>query len=131
MSQATTNPTAGSENGKPATVKERADLALNNDFLRKAVRFTTERLRDGKQKAANDHGHWEEWRERGRQIRLHTIAHLDYYLNLFADKARVNGTHIHFAATGEEAVKIALEIAKRNRQLLWSNPNQWLQRSCI
>lgn len=58
MSQATTNPTAGSENGKPATVKERADLALNNDFLRKAVRFTTERLRDGKQKAANDHGHW-------------------------------------------------------------------------
>lgn len=115
MSQATTNPKAGSENRKPATVKERADLALNNDFLRKAVRFTTERLRDGKQKAANDHGHWEEWRERGRQIRLHTIAHLDYYLNLFADKARVNGTHIHFAATGEEAVKIALEIAQRKQ----------------
>ena len=35
-----------------ATVKERADLALNNDFLRKAVRFTTERLRGGKKKAA-------------------------------------------------------------------------------
>lgn len=115
MSQTTTNLTAKSENGKPATVKERADLALNNDFLRKAVRFTTERLRDGKQKAANDHGHWEEWRERGRQIRLHTIAHLDYYLNLFADKARANGTHIHFAATGEEAVKIALEIAQRKQ----------------
>lgn len=83
--------------------------------MRKAVRFTTERLRDGKQKAANDHGHWEEWRERGRQIRLHTIAHLDYYLNLFADNARANGTHIHFAATGEEAVKIALEIAQRKQ----------------
>lgn len=32
MSQTTTNLTAKSENGKPATVKERADLALNNDF---------------------------------------------------------------------------------------------------
>ncbi|GJM78941.1 hypothetical protein HMSSN139_14370 [Paenibacillus sp. HMSSN-139] len=69
-----------------SSVKERADLALNNDFLRKAVRFTTERLRDGKRKAADDHGNWEEWRERGRQIRLHTIAHLDYYLNRFAEQ---------------------------------------------
>lgn len=101
--------------GKPSTVKKRADLALNNEFLRKAVRFTTERLREGKQKAADDHGNWEEWRERGRQIRLHTIAHLDYYLNLFADNARAKGTHIHFAATGDEAVKIALEIAERKQ----------------
>ncbi|MFD5017968.1 LutB/LldF family L-lactate oxidation iron-sulfur protein [Paenibacillus sp. NPDC058367] len=115
MSQNAAQAKSESINVKPATVKERADLALNNDFLRKAVRFTTERLRDGKQKAANDHGHWEEWRERGRQIRLHTIAHLDYYLNLFADNARANGTHIHFAATGEEAVKITLEIAQRKQ----------------
>lgn len=101
--------------GKASTVKKRVDLALNNEFLRKAVKFTTERLRDGKQKAADDHGHWEEWRERGRQIRLHTIAHLDYYLNLFADNARANGTHIHFAVTGDEAVKISLEIAQRKK----------------
>ncbi|SME90810.1 LutB/LldF family L-lactate oxidation iron-sulfur protein [Paenibacillus barengoltzii] len=93
------------------TVKERAELALNNEFLRKAVRFTTERLRDGKRKASEDHGNWEEWRERGRQIRLHTIAHLDYYLNRFAEQARANGAHVHFAETGAEAVKIALEIA--------------------
>ena len=88
-------------------------MALNNEFLRKAVRFTTERLRDGKQKASEEHGNWEEWRERGRQIRLHTIAHLDYYLNLFADNARANGVHVHFAATAEEAVQIALDIAER------------------
>lgn len=98
-----------------STVKERAGLALNNDFLRKAVRFTTERLRDGKKKAAEDHGHWEQWRERGRQIRLHTIAHLDYYLHRFAEQARANGAHLHFAANGEEAVSIALEIAGRKQ----------------
>jgi L-lactate dehydrogenase complex protein LldF len=97
-----------------STVKERADLALNDDFLRKAVRFTTERLRDGKKAAAESHGNWEEWRERGRQIRLHTIAHLDYYLNLFVDNARANGVHVHFADTAADAVKLSLDIAARN-----------------
>ncbi|WP_166245126.1 LutB/LldF family L-lactate oxidation iron-sulfur protein [Paenibacillus turpanensis] len=98
---------------RAATVKERAELALNNEFLRKAVRFTTERLRSGKKKAAEEHGNWEDWRERGRQIRLHTIAHLDYYLNLFADNARANGVHVHFAETAAEAVKLTLAIAER------------------
>ncbi len=95
-----------------ATVKARADLALNDEFLRKAVRFTTERLRNGKKKATDEHGNWEEWRERGKQIRLHTIAHLDYYLNLFVNNARANGVHVHFANTAEEAVKLTLDIAE-------------------
>ncbi|NMO97815.1 LutB/LldF family L-lactate oxidation iron-sulfur protein [Paenibacillus lemnae] len=95
------------------SVKNRARLALNNDFLRSAVRFTTERLRSGKIQASADHGSWDEWRERGRQIRLHTIANLDYYLTQFADNARANGVHVHFADTAEEAVQLSLNIAKQ------------------
>ncbi|OUS77628.1 iron-sulfur cluster-binding protein [Paenibacillus sp. MY03] len=95
-----------------ATVKARAELALNDEFLRKAVRFTTERLRNGKKKASEEHGNWEEWRERGRQIRLHTIAHLDYYLNTFVENARANGVHVHFADTAQEAVELTLDIAE-------------------
>lgn len=95
------------------SVNQRSRLALNNDFLRSAVRFTTERLRSGKLQASADHGNWDIWRERGRQIRLHTIANLDYYLNLFADHARANGVHVHFADTAEEAVNISLQIAQR------------------
>lgn len=102
-----------SANSVPDTVKERAGLALNDEFLRKAVRFTTERLRSGKKNASEEHGNWDEWRERGRQIRLHTIAHLDYYLHLFANNARANGVHVHFAETSAEAVKITLAIAER------------------
>jgi len=96
-----------------ATVKERAELALNNEFLRKAVKFTTERLKNGKLKAMEEHGNWEEWRERGRQIRLHTIAHLDYYLNQFVENARANGVHVHFADDAKDAVAISLAIAER------------------
>ncbi|UNK16499.1 LutB/LldF family L-lactate oxidation iron-sulfur protein [Paenibacillus sp. N3/727] len=98
---------------KKMSVNQRSRLALNNDFLRSAVRFTTERLRNGKLQASADHGDWDTWRERGRQIRLHTIANLDYYLNLFADNARANGVHVHFADTAEEAVGISLQIAQR------------------
>ncbi len=97
---------------KEKTVKARAELALNDEFLRKAVKFTTERLRNGKKKASEEHGNWEEWRERGRQIRLHTIAHLDYYLNVFVENARANGVHVHFADNAEEAVKLTLDIAE-------------------
>lgn len=96
------------------TVKERAGLALNDEFLRKAVKFTTERLRSGKRQAMEEHGNWEDWRERGRQIRMHTISHLDYYLGLFADRARENGVHVHFADNADEAVRLALDIAGRN-----------------
>lgn len=72
-------------------------------------------MRNGKQAASEQHGNWEEWRERGRQIRLHTIAHLDYYLNLFVDNARANGVHIHFADTAADAVRITLDIAAHNQ----------------
>lgn len=98
-------------NLKHRTVKKRAGEALNDEFLRKAVKFTTERLRNGKKKASDEHGNWEEWRERGKQIRLHTIAHLDYYLNLFIENARANGVHVHFAEDATEAVKLSLQIA--------------------
>ncbi|RAL21409.1 LutB/LldF family L-lactate oxidation iron-sulfur protein [Thermoflavimicrobium daqui] len=93
-------------------LKERVRVALNNDFLRNAVKFTTEKLRKGKQAATDELGNWEEWRERGKQIRLQTIAHLDYYLSLFVDNLRAAGGKVHFASTAEEAVQISLKIMK-------------------
>ncbi|MEB3101505.1 LutB/LldF family L-lactate oxidation iron-sulfur protein [Ferviditalea candida] len=95
------------------TVKDRAKAALNNEFLRNAVKYTTEKLKSGKKAASEEHGNWEVWRERGRQIRLHTIAHLDYYLTQFAENARARGAHVHFAANAGEAAEITLDIAAR------------------
>lgn len=97
------------------SVKGRAELALNNEFLRRAVKFTTERLKSGKLAAAEEHGNWEEWRERGRQIRLHTIAHLDYYLEQFVNNARAHGVHVHFASDAKEAVQLTMRIAKEKQ----------------
>ncbi len=97
------------------TLNERAQLALNDRFLRNAVKFTTERLRKNKAAATDELGNWEEWRERGRQIRLHTIAHLDYYLSLFVKNVRALGAHVHFASNAQEAVAITMKIAQEKK----------------
>ena len=101
--------------GADRTVKQRSKQALQDEFLQRAVKFTTQRLKNGKQKAAEEHGNWEQWRERGRQIRLHTIAHLDYYLNLFADNARKHGADVYFAKDAADAASITREIVREKQ----------------
>ncbi|MFT9850517.1 LutB/LldF family L-lactate oxidation iron-sulfur protein [Aneurinibacillus sp. REN35] len=93
-------------------ITERAKVSLNDEFLRNAVKYTTEKLRSSKKLASDELGNWEEWRDRARSIRLHTIAHLDYYLSEFVKNARAVGVHVHFASTAQEAVDITMQIAE-------------------
>ncbi len=92
------------------SVIERSHAALQDDFLRAAVRFTTDRLKDRKHGATEELGRWEEWRERGREIRAHTVSHLDYYLRRFVDNARAAGAEIHFASDAQEASAAVLGV---------------------
>jgi L-lactate dehydrogenase complex protein LldF len=94
-----------------STLSARADLALADAFLRQAVRFTADRLRNAKSAGTQALGGWEEWRERGRATRAHTIAHLDHYLEQFAERAEERGMRVHFAADAAEARAIFLGIA--------------------
>lgn len=95
-------------------LKQRTEEALGNDFLRKAVAFTTDKLRGGRLNAMADIGNWEDWRERGRAIREHTIRHLDYYLAQFADNVAKAGGHVHFCSGADDAVGVFMDIAKRH-----------------
>lgn len=90
----------------------RSSTALGNDHLRGAVRFTVERLRIAKASSTDDFGSWEEWREAGRTIRAHTVAHLDYYLDQFSENAEKQGAEVHFAATAGDARELLLGIIK-------------------
>lgn len=100
------------------TLKERATQALSDDFLRQAVKFTTDRLRGKKQESTEAFGQWEAWRERGRQIRAHTIEYLDYYLDQFTHNVEALGGQVHFAKDAAEARDIALRIAQQKRAKL-------------
>ena len=99
-------------------LKKRTELALADNFLRKAVAFTTDKLKTGRLNAMADIGNWEEWRERGRLIREHTISHLDYYLTQFTDNVTKAGGNVYFCSTASDAVKQFVEIAKKNEAKL-------------
>ncbi len=99
-------------------LKARTEKALGDEFLRKAVAFTTDKLRTGRLGAAADLGDWEIWRERGRAIRQHTVSHLDYYLTQFSDNVAKAGGHVYFCRTGAEAVRRFLDIAESKQAKL-------------
>ena len=56
---------------------------------------------------------WEEWREEARQIKIHTLDHLDYYLELLYDNVTAAGGQVHFADDAAEANAIVSHLARR------------------
>lgn len=98
-----------------SSVTSRAKHAMEDEFLRNAVRFTTDRLRNKKTTVTESFGNWETWRERGEEIRAHTIANLDAYLTQFADNLERAGTHVHFAADADEAVQAFTGIVREKQ----------------
>ncbi|MEX2415357.1 MAG: LutB/LldF family L-lactate oxidation iron-sulfur protein [Paenibacillaceae bacterium] len=99
-------------------LQQRTEDALADDFLRKAVAFTTDKLKNGRLNAMADIGDWEIWRERGRAIRENTISHLDYYLSQFADNVASNGGNVHFCSKADDAVRTFLSIAEQHKAKL-------------
>lgn len=55
---------------------------------------------------------FEALRERGRDIKNHTLDHLDVYLEMFEAKAKAAGSQVHFAPTPQDAREIILDICR-------------------
>jgi L-lactate dehydrogenase complex protein LldF len=55
---------------------------------------------------------FEALRRTGRDIRDHTLAHLDIYLEAFEANATSAGSTVHWAATGAEACEIILGVCR-------------------
>ena len=64
--------------------------------------------------AAGDTENWEAQRNLGKAIKDHTIANLDYYLEMLAANVEKNGGKVHFARDAAEANAYVRELAKRN-----------------
>ena len=58
---------------------------------------------------------WEAWREEARRIKVHTLDHLDYYLDLLERNVTRSGGHVHFAADAAQANDIVASIAKSGK----------------
>lgn len=92
---------------------QRTEQALGDEYLRRSVRFTVERLSQAKSAATLEAGDWEDRRERGKQLREHVVENLDYYLERFSDNLETRGHGVHFASDAAEAREIVLGIVAR------------------
>ena len=63
---------------------------------------------------------WDEWREEARQIKIHALDHLDYYLDLLEQNVAKAGGHVHFAKDAAQANEIMGELV-RTRNIKGSN----------
>ncbi len=88
--------------------KAMADAHLQEAYRSSALRWYTHRL-----EAIQEVPGWERLRERGHAIKREVMEQLDYYLEQFADNVERRGGKVHWAATGEEACAIILELARR------------------
>ena len=94
--------------------RTRAAATMADPRLKSALEGVYEGFHKGRIAAAAETDAWEAQRDRGRAIKEHTIANLDYYLGMLADNVEKNGGRVFFARDTDEANRYVLDIAKRN-----------------
>jgi L-lactate dehydrogenase complex protein LldF len=92
--------------------KENAARALADAELQRALAKVKRGFIDKRGAAAERLPEFEELRDNARDIKNHTLNHLDLYLEAYEAKVKASGGHVHFARTAEEARDIVVGICR-------------------
>ncbi|MER2534908.1 MAG: LutB/LldF family L-lactate oxidation iron-sulfur protein [Rhizobiaceae bacterium] len=92
--------------------KDNARRALGDDKLQQALGNVQTGFIEKRRKAVDGLPEFEALRDSARDIKNHTLAHLDLYLEAYEAKVKAAGGHVHWAATAEDARKIVLDICR-------------------
>ncbi len=85
---------------EPDKVQRRDIMALFTPLVRDA--------------AMDSFGHFEDLRRHVKQVKQHSLEHLDHYLTRFEQEALQNGNHVHFAADGDQLNSTVLDICQQH-----------------
>lgn len=86
--------------------------AVHNSTLRGNLRHATHTIRAKREKAVAEVSDWAALREAGKQIKDHTLRHLDRYLVQLEEKVTAAGGVVHWAADADEANRIVTALVK-------------------
>ncbi|MEU5403364.1 lactate utilization protein B [Streptomyces sp. NPDC005963] len=89
-----------------------AEVAVHNTTLRANLRHATHTIRAKRARAVAELSDWEQLREAGRQIKDHTLRHLDRHLIRLETAVTEAGGTVHWAADAAEANRIVTELVK-------------------
>ncbi|MDF2812529.1 MAG: iron-sulfur cluster-binding protein [Microvirga sp.] len=92
--------------------KKNAARALGDAQLQKALGNVKQGFIDKRERATQKLPEFEALRDSARDIKNHTLQHLDLYLEAYEQKVIASGGHVHFARHAEEARAIILSICK-------------------
>ncbi len=92
------------------TFDQNARAALQDPQLRGALRNLATTIGERRKVAITTVDDWEGLRERARAIKEETLAHLDQYLEEFADNAERAGAQVHWARDAKEACAIVIRL---------------------
>ncbi len=98
----------------PKYIKRYVKEALSDDLLRQAVLKATATAVTKRQERVDETPYWELLRQRARSYKKEIVDHLGWYLDSFARHCEEGGITVHWAADGEEARNIILDIARKN-----------------
>src|SRR5215210_4132923 len=94
------------------TFDANAREALADPQLRGALRNLATTFGERRRLAITTVDDWEGLRERARAVKDETLAHLDVYLEAFADNAERAGASVHWARDGAAACGIVLRLLR-------------------
>jgi len=92
--------------------KENAHEALQDAPLQKALNNLRTGFIERRALAAAELPEFEALRDSARDIKKHTLQHLDLYLEAYEQKVTESGGHVHFCRTSEEANEAVLAICR-------------------
>jgi L-lactate dehydrogenase complex protein LldF len=89
-----------------------ARTAMGDTQLRKNVRHATDVIQAKRARVVGEMPDWQQLRETGKQIRQHTMQHLDVYLEQFEANCTKAGGVVHWARDAAEARQIIVDLVK-------------------
>jgi L-lactate dehydrogenase complex protein LldF len=93
--------------------KENAKDALADANLQQALKFVEVNFAARRREAADRLPEFDALRDAARDIKDHTLQHLDLYLESYQERVEAAGGHVHFAVTAEEARRIVLDLCRK------------------
>ena len=93
--------------------KDNAHEALQDEQLQKALSNVRQGFIDKRAAVAAKLPEFEALRDSARDIKNHTLANLDLYLEAWENKVHDAGGHVHWARTAEEARQAIVDICRK------------------
>jgi L-lactate dehydrogenase complex protein LldF len=97
------------------TFDRNAREALRDPQLRGALRNLATTIGERRLVAITTVEDWEGLRERARAVKDETLAHLDKYLEAFADNAERAGARVHWARDAAEACAVVIRLVQERQ----------------